>query len=585
MKVGASYYPELIDEDEWEQDLATAKEIGLTSLRCGEFAWAALSPAPGEWRVDWLGRFLDLAKRLYFDVVWCTPTATPPPYLFDRWPDLHAVTVDGRRTPVGVRRHYCPSHAGYLDLAAETAERLASDLRGSSAVVGWQVDNELAGDGFTCWCETCGKAFGRWLERRYGTLKNLNAAWQTNVWAQRYTTWSQIPVPANAAPSHAPSLKLAYRRFMSDAWKHFYTRQAQALRRGGAKCVTTNFYDYSWDMPFDRWSWRSEMNAVGISHYVSEEIESRFTLASTRGIAGDRPLWVLEQKAGQQAVQNLYPDDLSRLTSHLTRCKEADAKYAIYWHLRQHSAGCEMEHGAVLRHDGKATRVARAVQLAIRAVESVQPLTPAKDVVLLFSFEQQWANERRPPQGTKWNYRERVEQDWYQGARAVCGEITIGCVTDVHRGVCVLLVPLMQMEEPGLLDSVDRCLAEGGTVLTTADFCRLDQENNVQRQPPLHAFRRWIERVPELDVLHLSEGTRVNGTIDGKPVAGSIFCAVPEGNAVEDREVQTLGECSLHAQAVPFALKFLVGSGRLIVIMTEPDAATVEVLLKSMEVA
>jgi beta-galactosidase len=41
MKIGASYYPEVLPENEWAQDLKRGKKIGLSVLRCGEFAWSS----------------------------------------------------------------------------------------------------------------------------------------------------------------------------------------------------------------------------------------------------------------------------------------------------------------------------------------------------------------------------------------------------------------------------------------------------------------------------------------------------------------------------------------------------------------
>jgi hypothetical protein len=287
---------------------------------------------------------------------------------------------------------------------------------------------------------------------------------------------------------------------------------------------------------------------------------------------------VLEQKAGQQAVQNFYPEDLSRLKSHLQRCKEADAKYAIYWHLRQHSAGCEMEHGAVLRHDGKPKRIARAVQQAIGDVEKIQPSLPRKDVVLLFSFQQQWANEKRPPQATKWDYRTRIEQDWYGGARDVFGEITIGSVSDASLRPGLLLAPLMQMEEPGLLDLIDSCLAAGGTVIITADFCRLDNENNVQRRAPLAAIGRWVEGLPELEMLNLRQETTVHGKLGDPGFSGSIFWAVLELGG--QGGVKGVGQIGLGDDSGPFALQFDTGGGTLVITLTEPDRAGVVQLLR-----
>ncbi len=571
MKVGASYYPEVIAREEWAQDLATGREIGLSALRVGEFAWSALAPTPGAWEVGWARDFLAQAGAAGYDVIWCTPSATPPPYLLERWPELQAVNVNGDLMNVGGRRHACPTHPGYRDLCAETATKLARDLSGAP-VVGWQVDNEIAGDGFTCWCPRCLTAFQTWLEARYGSLDVLNASWQTSLWANRYTAWTQIPMPFNFQ-NHTPAIKLDYRRFRSENWLGFYSTQADALRAAGAGLVTTNWYNLTWDIPFDQWAWRGQMDTIGCSHYLEEENGSRFQLDVLRGpVPGDKPLWVLEQKAGQQNAQNWYPEDLSRLARHLRICAEHGADYAIYWHLRQHAAGCEMEHGAVLRHDGKPTRLARAIQAAIRETAAT-PVRPADDALLVFSFPQQWAQELRPQPGTKWDYRVEVEESWYAGARAALGGVRIG-PPSAMAGARLALAPFQQLEEPGTLEAIRACVAAGGTVVLTADLGRLDANNNVRRVPPLDALRVFGD-IPELEVLHLHEQAEITGTLGDTSVRARLFWAVPEGAS------NGIGTISDGAYTGPAALVLPVGTGRVVVALTALDAQGVAALLRA----
>ena len=574
MKVGASYYPELLDATEWERDLAAGREIGLSSLRCGEFAWSALSPKPGAWDVGWALRFLDVAARHGYEVIWCTPSATPPPYLFNRWPDLHAFNIDDRWVPLGVRRQYCPSHGAYIDICEQTAEHLAQDLGGHPALAGWQVDNEIAGDGFTCWCPRCGVKFQQWLRERYVSLDHLNELWQTGVWSQVYTDWEQIPIP-HRCWAHAPAIKLDFRRFRSDNWLRFYRAQYRALRGGGARRVTTNFYNLTWDVPFDQWAWRQNLDAIGVSHYLEEEIASHFQLALLQGASpGEKPLWVLEQKAGQQAAQNLYPEDLFRIENHLRICADHGAEYAIYWHLRQHSAGCEMEHGAVLRHDGKPGRIARAIQLAIAVTENLTPHVPAADSLLVFSFQQHWANENRPQPGSRWSYREEIEQSWYGGARDALAGIRVGGLSDIGQSHRLILAPFLQLDEPEMMDRIWNAFEAGATVVTTVDLARLDDQNNVRRIAPLGSLAPRID-APALEVLHLKEGFKVHGQIGVHAIHGRHFWAIPDGPL----ETGRMGWLGTEDCVGPAALRFKVGQGSLVVALSALDRAGVAALI------
>lgn len=579
MKVGASYYPEVTPAVEWDRDLDTGRKLGLSALRCGEFAWSALFSPTGEPTWDWAHRFLDLAHHHGYEVVWCTPTATPPPYIFDRWPDLPATTFDGMAMTPGVRRNYCPSHPGYLDLCTEIAARLAKEFSAKPAIVGWQVDNELAGDGFTCWCDRCGKTFQRWLERRHGSLDRLNAAWQTSVWSQVYTRWEQIPVPLRFRPSHAPALKLAWRRFRSDCWLEFYRRQADALRAGGARSVTTNFYNLTWDVCFDRWKWRSQLDSIGISHYAEHPAEHAFELALLQGPRpGEKPLWVLEQKAGQQASQNLLPDDPHRLDRHIDGCARAGAAYGIYWHLRQHAAGCEMEHGAVLRHDGRPTRIGAAIAAAIAnsAAKPAEFSSPGR--LLVFSFHQFWANETRPPMGAPFDYRIEVQENWFAAAQRRHGNIRIGNYTDIGDE-SLILAPFFQLTEPGAEERFRAAVENGATLVTTVDFLRLDDDNNVRRIAPLASLAAWAT-VPDLELYQLKDGTRVTGTLAGKAVGGKTFWAVPLPGAVLSEKWRPHGEGTCEGVAGPLLLEGRVGKGRVIVALAALDLAGVEAALQ-----
>ena len=573
MLVGASYYPETLPCGEWKKDLATARDLGLYCLRCGEFSWSAFAPQAGAWQSAWAREFLDLAAEMGFAVIWCTPSATPPPYVFERWPELAAVNVEGRHVPVGVRRNYCPSHAGYRRLAADMARRLACEIGAHPAVIGWQVDNEIAGDGFTCWCDGCEREFRLWLQERYSSLDGLNGSWQSMIWSQWYTSWAQIPLPRQQTGSFAPALKLACRRFRSDNWLAFFRAQACAIREVSDKPVGTNFFNYTWDVPFDLWRWCGECDALGLSHYLEDGGKSAFQLALLAADETDsRPLWILEQKAGQQAAQNLLPEDPQRLGRHLKLCARAGAKIAIYWHLRQHSAGCEMEHGAILRHDGRPGRIAQGVAQAIKDAAGETPSPPPRHRCMAFSYQQHWANEQRPPQGLRWNYMDQL-QEWHTAGNSLWGGLRID-PAEKMAGAKLVIAPHMQMhgaETGALLDFV----RAGGILLTTADFARLDGENNVLRQPPGWA----LGCPPDLEVLHLREEYPLRARLAREDFRAGGFWAAGSHQS----HMRTIGSIDYAGEESPLLLDIPYGAGRVLLLMAMPEVAGKTAVLRHMD--
>ncbi len=98
LHLGAAYYPEHWPEARWPEDIRLMNSAGLTVVRMGEFAWSALEPAEGEFDLDWLERAVELLAEAGIASVLGTPTAVPPAWLVQKYPDILA---SGRKRPPG----------------------------------------------------------------------------------------------------------------------------------------------------------------------------------------------------------------------------------------------------------------------------------------------------------------------------------------------------------------------------------------------------------------------------------------------------------------------------------------------------
>ena len=76
--LGVCYYPEHWDKALWEEDLERMLEAGIKTVRIAEFAWNLIEPEEGVYTYGFFDEFLDLAAEKGMDVIFCTPTATPP---------------------------------------------------------------------------------------------------------------------------------------------------------------------------------------------------------------------------------------------------------------------------------------------------------------------------------------------------------------------------------------------------------------------------------------------------------------------------------------------------------------------------
>ena len=74
--LGVCYYPEHWDTRIWENDAQQMKELGLSWVRIGEFAWKEIEPTEGQFNFEWLDRVIKILGQAGLKVVLGTPTAT-----------------------------------------------------------------------------------------------------------------------------------------------------------------------------------------------------------------------------------------------------------------------------------------------------------------------------------------------------------------------------------------------------------------------------------------------------------------------------------------------------------------------------
>jgi len=176
--LGTAWYPEQWPESRWDADLALMQQAGIHLVRVGEFAWSRMEPSEGQYDLDWLDRAITAAAKHGIVTVIGTPSAAPPAWLTQKYPETLRTMQDGRKDQHGNRQQFNFANPKYRDLARAMAEQLANRFGRNPNVVGWQIDNEYAEVSFDA--ETKAQ-YQQWLKQHYGTLDNLNAHW-----AKRY---------------------------------------------------------------------------------------------------------------------------------------------------------------------------------------------------------------------------------------------------------------------------------------------------------------------------------------------------------------------------------------------------------------
>lgn len=242
LTLGVCYYPEHWDKSLWRDDLRRMREYGVEVIRIAEFAWNRFEPHEGEFTFDFFDEFMDMTVEEGMKVIFCTPSATPPMWLCEKYPEVLNADIDGNLIYPGTRRHNNLNSEKYRFFAGRIAEKLAEHYGGYKNIVAWQIDNEINCEASMYYSESDHKAFRKWLKDRFGTLDDLNAHIGAEFWNQTYTAWEEVHLPrrTNAGSHSNPHTELLQRRFISDTVTSFIKLQADAIRKYSSAPVTTN---------------------------------------------------------------------------------------------------------------------------------------------------------------------------------------------------------------------------------------------------------------------------------------------------------------------------------------------------------
>ncbi|QGH36192.1 cellulase family glycosylhydrolase [Gracilibacillus salitolerans] len=242
IQLGVCYYPEHWPEKLWEDDFRRMKEMGFQYVRMAEFAWTIFEPIEGTFEFDLFDRAIQLAKKYDLKVIMGTPTATPPAWLTDKYPEVLNVSREGVRYHHGSRRHYNYNSEIYRTLSKRIVTEMVEHYKDNPTVVGWQIDNEINCEMNVFYSEADHTNFRNWVKEKYQTLDNVNEAWGTIFWNQTYTEWRQIYLTRPTVnDSYNPHQLLDEKRFISDSAISFVQMQADIIRSITDKqWVTTN---------------------------------------------------------------------------------------------------------------------------------------------------------------------------------------------------------------------------------------------------------------------------------------------------------------------------------------------------------
>lgn len=351
---GAAYYSEYLPYDRVEKDMEMMEKAGMNVIRIAESTWSTLEPQEGVYDFTHIERMLNAAACHHISVIVGTPTYAVPTWLVKKYPDILAITQNGRER-YGHRQNMDITNPDYLSHAERVIRVLMEHVKDVPHVIGYQLDNETKSYG------TAGPRvqamFVDYLKENFPDINDFNHEFGLDYWSNRVNDWDDFP---DVRGTINQSLAAEFCKFQRSLVTKFLSWQADIVReyKRDDQFITQNF-DFDWtthsigyQSQVDQYDASRCMTVAGadIYHPSNEELTgAEITVCGniSRSLKKDNYL-ILETEAQGLTPWLPYPGQLRlQAYSHIANGSNS----VMYWHWHSIHNAIESYWKGVLSHD------------------------------------------------------------------------------------------------------------------------------------------------------------------------------------------------------------------------------------------
>ena len=351
---GAAYYSEYLPYDRVEKDMEMMEKAGMNVIRIAESTWSTLEPQEGVYDFTHIDRMLNAAACHHISVIVGTPTYAVPTWLVKKYPDILAITQNGRER-YGHRQNMDITNPDYLSHAERVIRVLMEHVKDVPHVIGYQLDNETKSYG------TAGPRvqamFVDYLKENFPDINDFNHEFGLDYWSNRVNDWDDFP---DVRGTINQSLAAEFCKFQRSLVTKFLSWQADIVLeyKRDDQFITQNF-DFDWtthsigyQSQVDQYDASRCMTVAGadIYHPSNEELTgAEITVCGniSRSLKKDNYL-ILETEAQGLTPWLPYPGQLRlQAYSHIANGSNS----VMYWHWHSIHNAIESYWKGVLSHD------------------------------------------------------------------------------------------------------------------------------------------------------------------------------------------------------------------------------------------
>jgi len=515
MSMGVYYYPEHWDKSEWERDIKNIADIGFEFIHLAEFSWADLEPDEGKYNFKWLDEVVDLATKYNLKVILGTPSSIVPVWAGIKYPDIYLMNANYQRQEHGTRDQQSLSNQNWRNLVKRIVIKLGERYGQNPTIIGWQIDNEPWAK--TDFSPSSQKAFQNWLKDKYKNIENLNKAWGTAFWSQKYSAFSQIKIPNQKLVGWwgiNPHSQLDLKRYSADMQAEFLDFQAEILCTtiSEDQFITTNYVatiptadprrteklDFS---SFTSYPNKGNANLEELGFRLGDPTELSFATDFFRphkGVTG-----VMELQPGfvnwGQVNPLLQPGALRMWLYH---CFAGDLSFACSYRYRQINYSAEQYHSGITKLDGvtlsqggedykQVIQEMKILRDAYNSQAAMPKELKERKTALLWNYDNLWSMSRQG-QTSQWNTMSFF-QKYLEIVKSFGAPTDILYEDDNLNDYNVVIIPAFELVDDTLIEKWTNYVEQGGNLVLTVRTGVKDRNG--------HIFRSgWGEKIyPLLD--------------------------------------------------------------------------------------